>query len=473
MLALGSQRTFMIVCVLVLSAARVALGQALPVPAPVPGDSFRKPQFIRGDTNSDGQVDIGDAVFELFHLFSGTVQIGCLATGDTNADRELDASDAVFILAYLFLGKAPPPAPGPRECGVDPDERWLPCERYDICGNDRLLIHHVLNRITFGPTQALLSRIQTRDDLSEYIEEQLNPPAIYDPAVHEPGLVAEIDSLDIGFRENYQSVNRQNDRLESMLILNGAKSEWQLLHVLTEFWNNHFHTQHETLRQNFFKRGVRGGVDGRNRASREMFDAVNTNGNAVISEAEWNAFRGLHPSVMPYSLFPKNAREDGGGVDLDEFLARRNIAYWKYGRGREQNGVAADMEKREYDALRRRAFGKFRDLLEASAKGVAMLIYLNTFENTVAAANENYGREFFELSSLGVDWIYTQKDIEEVSKVFTGWTVDWVRRSHFSVGDDNFQNNPAARAFTLSGPRTFWDCGQHNRKERVLERCLK
>ena len=321
-----------IVILWAVGASRTARGQVdgiedpprrVQVPAPVPDDSFRKPQFIRGDTNRDGIVDIADPVFELFHLFVGTVQMGCLATGDTNADRLIDVSDAVYGLEFLFLGKAPPPAPGPHECGVDPTDRWLPCEEYDLCGDDLLLITHVLNRVTFGPTLDLLSRIQTRDDLVRYIEQQLDPPTDYDPAIHEPELAARIDALDIGFR-SYDSANAQNNRLEAMLIENGVHSQWQLLHVLTQFWNNHFHTQIGTLPQSFFGRGARGGGDGRTIATREMFTRIDHIGDGSLTEQEWNDFRALHPAVMPYSFF---GRANQDGVNLDEFLQRRVVAY--------------------------------------------------------------------------------------------------------------------------------------------------
>ncbi|HEX8552673.1 MAG TPA: DUF1800 domain-containing protein [Abditibacteriaceae bacterium] len=114
----------------------------------------------------------------------------------------------------------------------------------------------------------------------------------------------------------------------------------------------------------------------------------------------------------------------------------------------------------ERDAIRPHIFGKFRDLLGASAHSPAMLWYLDNFrstrefetpqfrrrmKNAPAAAqdaipeaamlaapmprkrgglNENYARELMELHSLGVDGGYTQKDVTEVARCFTGWSVD-------------------------------------------------
>ena len=93
----------------------------------------------------------------------------------------------------------------------------------------------------------------------------------------------------------------------------------------------------------------------------------------------------------------------------------------------------------EREAIRPHVLGKFRDLLEATAKSPAMLFYLDNWEsvgpNTPAAfaggpnaqrrgLNENYGRELLELHTLGVDGGYTQKDVTEVARCFTGWSID-------------------------------------------------
>ncbi|MGB5588434.1 MAG: DUF1800 domain-containing protein [Gammaproteobacteria bacterium] len=75
--------------------------------------------------------------------------------------------------------------------------------------------------------------------------------------------------------------------------------------------------------------------------------------------------------------------------------------------------------------IRPHALGNFRDLLHASAKSSAMLYYLDNFLNTAEAPNENYARELLELHTLGVDGGYTEQDIKEVARCFTGWTLDF------------------------------------------------
>jgi uncharacterized protein (DUF1800 family) len=91
----------------------------------------------------------------------------------------------------------------------------------------------------------------------------------------------------------------------------------------------------------------------------------------------------------------------------------------------------------EREVIRPRVLGKFRDLLEATAKSPAMLFYLDNWQSVGADAraprrgrglNENYGRELLELHTLGVDGGYTQKDVTEVARCFTGWTIDQPQR---------------------------------------------
>src|SRR5471032_1240889 len=90
----------------------------------------------------------------------------------------------------------------------------------------------------------------------------------------------------------------------------------------------------------------------------------------------------------------------------------------------------------ERGVIRPRVLGKFRDLLEATAKSPAMLFYLENWQSVgpnapqprgrkgIRGLNENYGRELLELHTLGVDGGYTQQDVTEAARYFTGWTID-------------------------------------------------
>ena len=93
----------------------------------------------------------------------------------------------------------------------------------------------------------------------------------------------------------------------------------------------------------------------------------------------------------------------------------------------------------EREAIRPFVLGKFYDLLFQTAKSPAMLFYLDNWRSVAPESgdavrspadqkaqrglNENYGRELLELHTLGVNGGYTQKDVTEVARCFTGWTI--------------------------------------------------
>jgi len=83
------------------------------------------------------------------------------------------------------------------------------------------------------------------------------------------------------------------------------------------------------------------------------------------------------------------------------------------------------------EVVRRHALGRFKDLLTASAKSPAMLHYLDNDLNVKGNLNENYAREIMELHTLGVAVDgdpYTEADVVEVARCFTGWS--WVGRAN-------------------------------------------
>ncbi|MEP7287938.1 MAG: DUF1800 family protein [Chloroflexota bacterium] len=83
------------------------------------------------------------------------------------------------------------------------------------------------------------------------------------------------------------------------------------------------------------------------------------------------------------------------------------------------------------NVIRRNTFGKFRDLLYASAKSPAMSFYLDNIESKKEHPNENYARELLELHTLTIG-NYTEKDVKEVARCFTGWSFSY--RLHSSGG---------------------------------------
>src|SRR6202453_494655 len=116
----------------------------------------------------------------------------------------------------------------------------------------------------------------------------------------------------------------------------------------------------------------------------------------------------------------------------------------------------------EQNVIAPHAMGSFEDLLVATAKSPAMLFYLDNHssigphslaaeraqanpaaKNKDLGLNENYARELMELHTLGVDGGYTQKDVTEVAKVFTGWTIEEPRKgSGFTFNERRHEPGP-------------------------------
>jgi uncharacterized protein (DUF1800 family) len=157
----------------------------------------------------------------------------------------------------------------------------------------------------------------------------------------------------------------------------------------------------------------------------------------------------------------------------------------------------------ERDAIRPHALGHFRDLVGATAKHPAMLFYLDNAQSTAPTKprintrrrkfrrltapnqaqmememeeqvpkpsrakrgiNENYARELMELHTLGVDGGYTQKDVIEVARAFTGWTVYPSGRREARIRKQ-MQRRP--RAFVREGDFLFRG-DTHDTKEKII-----
>lgn len=77
---------------------------------------------------------------------------------------------------------------------------------------------------------------------------------------------------------------------------------------------------------------------------------------------------------------------------------------------------------RQYETMHRHALGRFDVLLQEMSKDPAMMIWLDTIQSKKGMPNENYARELMELFSLGIG-NYTENDIREAAKAFTGWEI--------------------------------------------------
>jgi len=155
----------------------------------------------------------------------------------------------------------------------------------------------------------------------------------------------------------------------------------------------------------------------------------------------------------------------------------------------------------ERDVIRPNVTGKFENLVLATAKSPAMLIYLDNFNSTgspVASAdgmemmgtkrpkvkplqnkkgglNENYAREVMELHTLGVDGGYTQSDVTQAARVLTGWTIAPMAEDGYGSGMKNTldkigADNLAKRGFVHEGDFLFVPTRHDNGSKTVLGR---
>ena len=138
------------------------------------------------------------------------------------------------------------------------------------------------------------------------------------------------------------------------------------------------------------------------------------------------------------------------------------------------------------ETIRPRALGRFEDLLIATAESPAMLFYLDNAQSVAPGStppaqrrpvfmfrrrfgmnempeerrqrlqrrptgiNENYARELLELHTLGVDGGYTQQDIIEVARIFTGWSIEPPDRGSGFVFRDWAHDNGTKHVFGLT-----------------------
>jgi hypothetical protein len=112
---------------------------------------------------------------------------------------------------------------------------------------------------------------------------------------------------------------------------------------------------------------------------------------------------------------------------------------------------STDLMFRQNCLLRDHALGRFGPLLQAVSRDGAMLLWLDSNSNVKGKPNENYARELMELFSLGVG-NYTEKDIREAARAFTGWRTDGV---NFRF-DARFHDSGPKNVLGQTGP---WDGG--------------
>lgn len=259
---------------------------------------------------------------------------------------------------------------------------------------------HALNRLGYGPRPGEVERVAA-EGVEAWIHRQLDPASIADPAA--AAAVAALPKL----------------KLDSAELLRIYQAE---------------------IRE------------------RQGMQRAKANGNTEEFERLRAQMREREPVVVAQALgelqHAKLARAVLSERQLQEVLTDFWFNYFNVDARKQQ--VRALVSGYEKEAIRPHVFGTFRDLLGATAKSPAMLVYLDNWRSSRAyelgarekgmierqrkaafgdaapaepvptrrGLNENYARELLELHTLGVDGGYTQKDVQELARILTGWTVD-------------------------------------------------
>ena len=242
---------------------------------------------------------------------------------------------------------------------------------------------HVLNRLTFGARPGDVDRVHAMG-LAAWLDQQLHPSRIDDHAAEAmlPQLVAAPGAADP--KELRRFARRQVETLASEKILRAMYSERQLQEVLVDFWFNHFNV-----------------YAGKGRTAE------------YLPEYERDVIR---PHVFDHfrDLLEADAKSPAMLFYLDNWLSADPNAVDRMAETRAQAA-----QKRNQRRLGRRGlFGGFQPPTPPREQNA------NTGKKKTRGLNENYGRELLELHTLGVDGGYTQKDVIEVARAFTGWTID-------------------------------------------------
>ncbi|MBI4638144.1 MAG: DUF1800 domain-containing protein [Candidatus Rokubacteria bacterium] len=267
----------------------------------------------------------------------------------------------LLTLGLLTACSAATPAPRRAEAPAIEDDRR---------------IAHVLGRLTYGPRPGEIARVRAIG-LAAWIGQQLDPGGLDDAAVD--GVLRELSTLAMPIPQLLKEYPRP-DRATREKLASGQMTR-------------------EELRQMYPEDKRPGRIVAELQAAKIV--------RAVASE------RQLQEVMVDFWFNHFNV------------FAKKDALRWYAG-------------AYEREAIRPLALGKFPDLVRATAGHPAMLAYLDNWlsaradfivpagpnRGRRAGLNENYARELMELHTLGVDGGYTQKDVTEVARAFTGWTID-------------------------------------------------
>jgi uncharacterized protein (DUF1800 family) len=264
---------------------------------------------------------------------------------------------------------------------------------------DEAIVAHVLNRVAFGPSARDAARLRELG-LARYLDEQLRPDALADTAL--ATRLAGLDTLALSSREISERY------YAPMLELRQAARRAQ--------------AESTGAMQNAEKPEMAGATSD---APRDAGPLAN-----MTPEERQRAARRQSQRVLQELGAQKLLRAVYSERQLQEVLVDFWFNHFNVFAGK--GPVQAYLTEYERDAIRPHVLGSFRDLLGAVAHSPAMLFYLDNWQSSdpntprrakAGGLNENYARELLELHTLGVDSGYTQQDVVETAKAFTGWTI--------------------------------------------------
>lgn len=290
---------------------------------------------------------------------------------------------------------------------------------------------HLLNRITFGPSPGDLARIR-QTGIDRFIEEQLHPETIDDSDLEKrleilptqrmasselyqfypPQQVADQRANDKNAPQIFGRPQQVTGELVQQKIVRAVSSNRQLQEVLTDFWFNHFNVfaQKEAdqwLVTSYEREAIRPRALGTFRdlllATAESPAMLFYLDNWLSSSPDSRQPRPAAPPRLQNGQPPRpapaaNPKAEGGAPAPDQ--------------------TPAMMVKKEVDPNQQTAVRNPQP--EQTPKPPPP----PRPAPRKPGINENYARELMELHTLGVDGGYTQKDVQEVARCFTGWTID-------------------------------------------------
>jgi len=289
-------------------------------------------------------------------------------------------------------------------------------------------IEHALSRVTFGPRLADRERV-ARIGVAAFLEEQLHPEGIADGAMEEQ--LAKFAVLRRSPAELAQELARYR------------KQKREEKATATETTTP---TTTATTTPTATETAIPTAIATPMASGDPVFDAPDPNlapalprpGQRDLRKQLGKAGKGPAFDMVAQLTQAKLVRAIGSERQLQEVMADFWFNHFNVFAGKENEAALLPSYEQQ---IRERALGRFADLLAATVHSPAMLVYLDNWRSSTPlpprragrgqvsqrnpnrGLNENYARELLELHTLGVDGGYTQQDIVEVARCFTGWTV--------------------------------------------------